>query len=263
MHSLDSAFRKLSRAIHHRAEANRLIKAFVKTRPYSIHSKTEPQTRDKVWYLDNTPRTPPLSISIAVGEAVYNLRSALDHLAWQLVVVNGNQPNVRTAFPISDHPAYWDRWWKNKTTGMNCQAVALIKEYQPCFQTQHYLGLWASWLEALSNIDKHRHAYITLSGANGGLFSHPVPFAARWSIHQGSIEANTELARIEEAHSDVEYGFFAEVAFAKGEPAADEMVTQTLRGLEVLVERILTDFGNRFFSQPLPTISRGRHRGFI
>lgn len=263
MHPLAGTFRKLSRGIHHRAEVDRLVKAFVKTKPYTIRSEIEPQSRDKVWYLNNTPRTPPLSVSISAGDAVYNLRSALDHLAWQLVINNGNQPDERTAFPISESPDYWNRWWKAKTEGMSDPAVALIKCYQPCFQTHHYLGLWASWLEGLSNIDKHRHLHVTLSAANGGLFSHSVPFDARWFIHAGSIEADTELARIEEAYSDVEYGFFAEVAFAKSSPAGDQPIGPTLRCFEALVERILRDFGNRFFIRPLPAIGRSRRKGFV
>jgi hypothetical protein len=34
------------------------------------------------------------------NDAVHNLRSALDYLAWQLVEVNGNTPNEKTCFCI-------------------------------------------------------------------------------------------------------------------------------------------------------------------
>ena len=35
--------------------------------------------------------------SIAVGEIAYNLRSALDHLIWQLVRANGSVPTIATS----------------------------------------------------------------------------------------------------------------------------------------------------------------------
>ena len=34
----------------------------------------------------------PISYSIRIGEIAYNLRSALDHLIWQLVRANGKRP---------------------------------------------------------------------------------------------------------------------------------------------------------------------------
>ncbi len=38
--------------------------------------------------------------SVVVGDVIHNLRSALDHLAWQLVILDGGQPNDSTQFPI-------------------------------------------------------------------------------------------------------------------------------------------------------------------
>ena len=35
-----------------------------------------------------------------MGDAIHNLRTALDHLVWQLVEAGGGTPNDRTAFPI-------------------------------------------------------------------------------------------------------------------------------------------------------------------
>jgi hypothetical protein len=44
-------------------------------------------------------------IAALVGDVVHNLRSALDHLAWQLVLFDGGQPNGSTSFPILIQPA--------------------------------------------------------------------------------------------------------------------------------------------------------------
>jgi hypothetical protein len=260
MHMLEGAYRKLSRGIHHRNEANRLIQAFVKTKPYAMHIEFDPNVGERRWIIDSVLRQPALGISIATGDAIYNLRSALDHLAWQLVLRNGQQPSERTAFPISDKVGYWNRWWESKTKGMSDPAIALIKTYQPCFQTHIYKAKWASWLESLCNIDKHRHLYLTLAGTSGGLWSHPVPYGARWHIHEGPIEDGTVVAALE-TDADVGFGFFGDVAFGDPGPACNELVYPGLIALGVFVESVLEDFGSRFFDPPLPSWRRTRRRG--
>jgi hypothetical protein len=42
----------------------------------------------------------PLEVSIATGDAIHNLHSALDHLAWALVESNGGTPTDQTEFPL-------------------------------------------------------------------------------------------------------------------------------------------------------------------
>jgi hypothetical protein len=42
---------------------------------------------------------PPLRLSIICGDAVHNLRTALDHLVWQLVLTEGNEPGKLNSFP--------------------------------------------------------------------------------------------------------------------------------------------------------------------
>ena len=146
---------------------------------------------------------------------------------------------------------------------MSDAAIALIESYQPCFQSHSYRAKWASWLENLSNVDKHRHLYVTLGATSGGLWSHGVPFDARSVIHNGPIESGTLVASIEKAYADVDFGFFGDIAFANPGPASDEVVYPTLFGLEALVETVLKDFGSRFFPTPLPSSRSTRRRGSV
>jgi hypothetical protein len=44
---------------------------------------------------------PTGEIGVIAGDAVHNLRSALDHLAWQLALLNTAKPHPRTQFPIA------------------------------------------------------------------------------------------------------------------------------------------------------------------
>src|SRR5438128_2720160 len=44
---------------------------------------------------------PPRNLSIVAGDCLYNLRSALDHLVWQLVLSNPpHRPTKKNMFPI-------------------------------------------------------------------------------------------------------------------------------------------------------------------
>jgi hypothetical protein len=53
---------------------------------------------------------PPYELPLIAGDAVHNLRSALDLLVWQLVLANDGTPSERDAFPIAkDSAAYVNR----------------------------------------------------------------------------------------------------------------------------------------------------------
>jgi hypothetical protein len=46
-------------------------------------------------------REPPLRLGVMFGDCVQNLRSALDHLAWQVTLLDGGTPGDSTQFPIA------------------------------------------------------------------------------------------------------------------------------------------------------------------
>jgi hypothetical protein len=94
--------------------------------------------------------------SVIVGDLLTNLRAALDHLAYQLVILDEGKPNHKTKFPILGSGA--------KRPPVLVPAIrrpdiqALIEEVQPYMRgegnsvEQHQL--WA--LNELVNVDKHR-----------------------------------------------------------------------------------------------------------
>jgi len=43
---------------------------------------------------------PPEDLALIAGDAIHNLRSALDHIAWELVAAGSSEPNHRTQFPV-------------------------------------------------------------------------------------------------------------------------------------------------------------------
>jgi hypothetical protein len=101
-------------------------------------------------------RVLPFDAIATAGDVVHNLRSALDHLAHQLVRVgSGVEPTRRVAFPISASAAAYKRDKVEKIEGMAPEAIKAIDALKP------YKGgddaLWQ--IHVLDNIDKHRNLF--------------------------------------------------------------------------------------------------------
>ena len=94
--------------------------------------------------------------SIAVGEIAYNLRSALDHLIWQLVSANGECPNHRHEFPIFFDATRYHKSVENRLRGLDDRQRGMIESFQP-FQDNRSVGPHLWMLYWICNIDKHRH----------------------------------------------------------------------------------------------------------
>ena len=73
----------------------------------------------------------PIEYSIRLGEIVYNLRSSLDQLIWQLVHANYKKPSHRNEFPMFDDESRFNKAEKTKLAGVSLRALARIKELQP------------------------------------------------------------------------------------------------------------------------------------
>jgi hypothetical protein len=95
----------------------------------------------------------PFDAVATAGDIVHNLRSALDHLAYQLVVVGSEkEPSRRVEFPIAKDFATYEAEKTKKVQGMRPIAIKAIDNVKP------YKGgnepLWR--IHELDNIDKHR-----------------------------------------------------------------------------------------------------------
>jgi hypothetical protein len=96
-------------------------------------------------------------ILLSLGDFVYNLRSGLDQLAWQLCLSGGGDPGRDTMFPIYESDgAKSEAMFLKRVKDMPPDAVLIIRELQPCKRGADYRKhpLWQ--LNELGNIDKHR-----------------------------------------------------------------------------------------------------------
>lgn len=109
--------------------------------------------RQDVSKIEKLPVLPFEALPIS-GDIIHNLRSALNHLAHQLVLVgtSGTEPSRRVEFPISKDVMTYEAEKVAKMEGMRLEAVKTIDSLHP------YKGgndtLWR--IHELNNIDKHR-----------------------------------------------------------------------------------------------------------
>jgi hypothetical protein len=105
-----------------------------------------------------------------IGDCLHNLRSALDHLAWQLVLLDGQKPSFATSFPV--------RRTKDESRPLLLPKVCrqdiltAIEQVQPYSDVGNPADppvlnpLWA--LHRLNIIDKHRLVVVVVHTLNLG-----------------------------------------------------------------------------------------------
>lgn len=154
---------KLNRAEEHLNTLDSLIASYFAQEPYRILG--EEWMEGEYWhsaiYLQVNDFPPDEVWGPIIGDAVHNLRSALDHLAWMLATERARREKPRQIeFPITlGDPATGGRFTE-KLNHLRSGTHAIIDRVQP-YKTfegpQHPLWL----LQALWNTDKHRALHTT------------------------------------------------------------------------------------------------------
>jgi hypothetical protein len=150
---------KLARAEEHLKALDGQFAAHVGNNPYSIGSEFDPDTG---WHTVRMVATMPPSpwIGVVIGDVAHNLRSALDHLAWQLATLDGDPPEPdKVQFPIfTEEPkGFLDR---PCLSGMRPEHRAVLESLQP-YNTED--GSALEWLAWINNRDKHKLLHTTIS----------------------------------------------------------------------------------------------------
>jgi hypothetical protein len=159
---LDSAVAKINQADKHFKALNEAINAWVELEPYGAVVDRQGQTGKII--LRATERIkPPDSISVALGDYVHNLRSALDHVAWAAAISLQNPPVSATAFPIYHDVTSFDENRPRYIEAMWAADQARIKRAQPYWNLKTKDPLF--WVQQLDNTDKHRLLVVVAAGA--------------------------------------------------------------------------------------------------
>jgi hypothetical protein len=207
---------KIQRAEQHLDELEPEMRTYIEGDPYGI-AKPNVEGEWIVVRFAEVRRYPDPRWGVRVGEFLHDLRSALDNLVWQLVLVNGEKPGDHNQFPIytdASKPPGKARLKRLKgmrgatrmddmLLGVHADYAATIKGLQPYLGLQvhreHKVALGA--LADLNNIDKHRFVHPAIGFREAGSESYwahvggPAPTDVEIEYTTGPIYPGAELFR--------------------------------------------------------------------
>jgi hypothetical protein len=155
--TLDGVWAKLARAEEHLITLADAIKAFITRdpQPFGLSiPKFDPSTGWHTVYAI-VDEDPPERLGVILGDVLHNTRSALDHLVWQLVILNGKEPGRHNAFPVAKTEGAWRAAQERQLAGVAEAHLKVIEKAQP-FQVDDPDRSPLAWLQYLSNTDKHQ-----------------------------------------------------------------------------------------------------------
>jgi hypothetical protein len=206
-------------------------------------------------------REAPLRFGVILGDCLHNLRSSLDHLMWQVTLLDGNTPDASTQFPISRTEKAFEKAAKRQIPGLNSAHHDFVRSLQPFNAGDDAEGHALAVLATLSNTDKHRVLNPTYSFVKGnaqervnrlvGEYRGPgeSPVDRFWTLSEGArLEHGEPWFRIiwrrdAEEPVDVTLGGTMQLGFAFGEIGMDASDFPSLaETVGKIVKRLAADF---------------------
>jgi len=266
---LASVHAKVDRAEFHLNEINAALKVVWGSKPEADHIATK---INPYWYEVGVtvPEVEPVrpTLPLMIGDCIHNLRSALDHLAWQLSV-NNNAPlsaAEKTFFPIcltKSGKAGFDKLVKTRIMPfVSPAALAAIEESQPyaAYDIPEEADIWV--LHKLDIVDKHR--LLLIAGQHCAVTEFTFTFPNHVPFHQvipnsqwKPMEHGAEIIRFQipaehcgpgKVHMQVD-GVRAVQFINTGLPCDGMPVEEVLHQLFSLVSGTVGDFESRFFNE--------------
>lgn len=259
---------KIERAKRHISDLETAVQAFFNKGPYQLIGDVDAKTGENVVRVLVNEHI-PIELSAILGDAIHNLRAALDYLVCDLIRGNGDtERHYDRGFPIDEKPKVFKAGRvSKKIKGVNARAERMIRllKANSCSNTPLFT---LNWLDV---IDKHNAIVpvatatlqITAMVAVPGTFISPAGALCIGGGPPGSkpymVPAGTpaHFKRVAVTGNDVEIhrspgGFREEVqitfavAFNETKIAEGQPVVETLRQLTEFVERVLEVFERHF-----------------
>lgn len=161
---LEAIFDRLGRAEEHLETIKRELLSYYDDGRCVITGEYKPDEGRRKGTIENAQVAIPeidTHLNTLIGEFLHNLRSGLDHLAWQLVLNTKKTPTSDTKFPILGTAPTPNKKGERKPPtiygGVSDAAQTLIGASQPYQWGDRYAEHSLFLLHRLWNIDKHRH----------------------------------------------------------------------------------------------------------
>lgn len=243
MPNLNGAYARAKRANQHVGNLKLREKAFIGKHKDHLVFNIDPGTGTINFRWSGSEVPIPALFSVLVGEAIYNLRAALDYLTYELAVLDSGAVQNGTQFPICDGKDDFDRRRTTWLKGISGAHVTQIERLQP-YPTPN----WTAILRDISNPDKHRQLAIT-QGLMHGEFQIFVGTQAEareldWTDNsipttELALGGRIELKSGEEAYVKGNIALY--IAFSDGIP-----IIKTLQSLKASVTDTLDAFKPEF-----------------
>ena len=178
----DSAKQKIVRAEHHIGDLEVQFAAFVAERPHRFSIQIDPATGHLAIGVRFVKGLPDHFAAI-IGDAIHNLRTALDHAVWELVGIDHGTQDRYLQFPTGDTRASFEA---------TCNGIKTPSQWvkNALFATEAFVGgkgMDLYHISKLDNSDKHIEITPVLRATTHPSFHIVRPDGA---IHQ-TIERNT------------------------------------------------------------------------
>ena len=200
----------------------REVEAWRARKPYEVFGEHNPGAPDEYVFRLRFFEPIPREWGLLVGDFAHNMRSALDHLAYQLVVAGGGTPSVRTQFPILVESSGWEgRQGRERLDGAATRHVEIVESLQPYHRTDLHgsRSVWGAMpdplavLAFLNNEDKDRALHAT-PVALSGIAWRVQPVRGIESFRLDEVRFNTRPLK------DREYLLRVAIVASVGEPKA-------------------------------------------
>jgi hypothetical protein len=131
-----SVSEKLSRAHLHREDLENRIERFVQGNAYHSFREDDSEAGQRLWRVKILKHPPSVQWGVFIGDCLFNFRSALDHLAYDLAVAHRGSPlpasvEKGSAFPIFVKQAPGTAELDRMIGAVHPDARHLIEQMQP------------------------------------------------------------------------------------------------------------------------------------
>jgi hypothetical protein len=256
---LDNLLLKVERAKKHILDLEAQYDRFLQNKPFGFSHETNPQTGERTYYVKDI-KPIPMEFSVIIGDALNNLRCALDHLAYHLVCIGvgavKSHPDAK--FPMGNGPSDYNTQKLRALNGMRQDAVTAIDDLQP------YVGGAGEYfvhLARLNNFDKHR-LLLTAWSCFEGHKAFPSDRELLAKFHGGKasdytnsltapatrifpLKAGDTLLIVPKSEIEENMTFLLGIAFADPEIVKGNPVIDTLHEMTRLVRHTIFDFDKK------------------
>jgi len=243
--ALSSAYAKLERADKHLADLGFWFSnSFINENTHSIIEEVEPNGNHKVLKFRLQTGSVPSQIVATIGDAVHNLRSALDHVACAFALQNNPGVDIGTIsfIIVKDGVTFRRPEVQKKIARLGPAGAKFLADLKP-YGGDDGISLFYA-LSRLDNTDKHRALLTTkiyaaglpntgTSGEQNDVIFNPAN--TKWE----SAENDVVLARWPSSDAKPDVAYISHVAFGESDISDKQPALAILDNIRGLVQFVL------------------------